>query len=354
MSGKPVRVAICALAFVLQFSLCPTAHAQVAGLYTLPLLDMPSSARAAGLGFDFLAVYDADITLTLNNPSLINGNISNHAAIGFINMFAGANFGSVAYSYDFDRLGAFTFGLQFGSYGLFEGYDEYDQTTWDFRAADYIFSIGWGRALNENLTIGANFKPILSQYESYTALAFAIDLAGSFMNDDRSLVATLMARNIGAQIFTFDGTTERLPFELSAAASYKLSDAPFRLMLGLNELQTWNLRYEDPLNPTYTTDPFTGETTGPSEFLQVLDNIGRHVQLGVEVDIKSMFFARLGYSYRQMVEMRAAETFNTSGFSFGVGVRVQGFELCYSRNNYHLMQAPNFISITTDIDRFFR
>lgn len=340
---------------VFGFYLLPfTAKAQVAGMNTLAILDMPSSTRAAGVGFDFLAVYDADITLTLNNPSLIDGRISNHLSVGFVNMFAGANYGSVAYSYDFDHLGAFTFGLQFGSYGLFEGYDEYDQSTWDFHAADYILSIGWGRALNENLTIGANFKPILSQYESYTALAFAIDLAGTFMNDNRNLVATLMARNIGAQIFTFDGTTEYLPFELAVAGSYKLEDAPFRLMMGLTELQTWDLRYEDPLNPTYKTDPFTGEKTGPSDFLQILDNVGRHINFGLEVDIKNMFFARVGYSYRQMVEMKAAETLNLSGFSFGLGIRVQGFELCYSRNNYHLTQAPNFISITTDIDRFFR
>ena len=332
----------------------PSTQAQVAGMSTLAVLDMPTSARSAGVGFDFLSLYDEDITLTLANPSLIDGRISNHLSLSFVNLFAGTNFGSVAYSYNFEHLGAFTFGLQFGNYGLFEGYDEYDQSTWNFHAADYILSIGWGRALNENLTIGANFKPILSEYESYTAFAFGIDLAGTFMNDSRSFMATLMARNIGAQIFTFDGTTEKLPFEISVAGSYKLADAPFRLMFALNELQTWDLRYEDPLNPTVKVDPFTGDKTTQSGFVKVLDNIGRHINIGVEVDIKHIFFARLGYSYRQMVEMRAAETLNLSGFSYGIGVRVKGFELCYSRNNYHLVQAPNFISITTDIDRFFR
>ena len=354
INRKLLRVLLCAITFNFQFSIFNSSQAQVAGMNTLAVLDMPSSARSAGVGFDFLSLYDEDITLTLANPSLIDGRISNHLSVGFVNLFAGANFGSVAYSYNFEHLGAFTFGLQFGSYGLFEGYDEYDQSTWNFHAADYILSIGWGRALNENLTIGASFKPILSQYESYTAFAFAIDLAGTFMSDSRNFMATLMARNIGAQIFTFDGTTERLPFEIAVAGSYKLADAPFRLMFGLNELQTWDLRYEDPLNLTVKVDPFTGEKTTQSNFVKVLDNIGRHINVGVEVDIKHIFFARLGYSYRQMAEMRAAEVLNLSGFSYGIGVRVQGFELCYSRNNYHLMQAPNFISITTDIDRFFR
>lgn len=344
-----------ALAVILLFASLSVVRAQVAGLSTLSILDMPSSARTAGVGFDFMSVCDDDLMLSLNNPSLINDRLSNQFAVGFVNMFAGSNFGSVAYSYNFEHLGAFTFGLQFGSYGLFEGYDEFEQATWDFVAADYIFSIGWGRSVNEHFTIGANFKPILSQYESYTAFAFAFDLASTFMSTSRLFSATAMARNVGAQIFTFDGTAEKLPFELAVAGSYKLADAPFRLLFSLNELQRWNLRYDDPLNPSAVTDAFTGETTEKlNGFGRVCDNLGRHVNVGLEADIKSIVFLRLGYSYRQMVEMRAADALNMSGFSFGVGVRVKGFELCYARNNYHLAQAPNFISITTHLDRFFR
>lgn len=344
-----------ALAVILLIASLSVVRAQVAGLSTLSILDMPSSARTAGVGFDFMSVSDDDLMLSLSNPSLISEKISNQLAVSFVNMFSGSNFGSVAYSYNFEHLGAFTFGLQFGSYGLFDGYDEFEQTTWDFIAADYIFTVGWGRAINEYFSIGANFKPILSQYESYTAFAFAFDLAGTYMTANRLFCASVMARNVGAQIFTFDGTAEKLPFELAVSGSYKLADAPFRLLFSLNELQRWNLRYEDPLNPSAVTDAFTGETTQKlSGFGRVCDNLGRHVNVGLEADIKDVVFLRLGYSYRQMVEMRAADALNMSGFSFGIGVKVKGFELCYARNNYHLAQAPNFISLTTDIDRFFR
>ena len=354
--GYPLlRVFLCAVIFNFQFSIFNPLQAQVAGMSSLAVLNTPGSARTSALGFNYLSMYDDDIALALDNPSLVSDRISNQLAVSFVNMFAGANFGSVAYAYNFENLGAFTFGLQFGSYGLFQGYDETDQETWDFMAADYVLTVGWGRALNENVTIGANFRPILSQYESYTALAFGIDLAGTFMTNDKNFSSTVMARNIGAQIFTFDGTTERLPFEIAIAGSYKLKEAPFRLMFALNELQTWDLRYEDPLNPSTVTDPFTGETTQKhSKFVNVLDNLGRHINVGFEVDIKQIVFLRVGYSYRQMAEMRAADTFNMSGFSYGVGVKVKGFELSYARNNYHLMQAPNFISISTDLDRFFR
>ena len=340
-------------AILLLFALS-AAHAQIAGMTAYSVLDMPSSARIAGLGFDYLSIYDDDVALTLDNPSLISPRVSNQLTVGFVNLFAGANFGSVAYSHDFKHLGAFTFGLQFDSYGQFQGYDEYEQPTGTFSAADYVMSIGWGRAIDDNVTIGANFKPILSHYETYTAFAFGIDLAASYFSTDRSFALTLIGRNIGAQVFTFDGNTERLPFELSLAGSYKLKDAPFRLYFALNELQQWDLTYEDELNPSATTDPFTGEVVSRSAISTFADKAFRHLGVGIELSIRKAFFATVGYNYRQMAEMRAAETFNLSGFSFGFGINVKGFKICYARNNYHLTQAPNYISVTTSLDRFFR
>lgn len=334
--------------------LSPVLIAQVSGGSSYSVIDLPSSARTSGLGFDFLSMADAEVGITLDNPSLITSSTSNQLAVSFMNLFAGANFGSVAYGRDIKGLGSFTFGLQFDSYGRFSGYDEADVPTGTFSAADYVLSIGWGRAIDKNVSIGATFKPILSHYESYTAFAFGIDLAATYISTNRAFAATLMGRNIGAQICSFASITEPMPFELSLVGSYKLADAPFRFFFAFNELQTWDLSYEDPLNPSTSTDPFTGIVSRPSAFAQFADKAFRHLGVGVELSIKQNFYATLGYSYRQMVEMKAAETFNLSGFSFGFGVNIKGFKLAYARNNYHLVQAPNFISVTTSLERLFR
>lgn len=332
----------------------PALRAQIAGMSTYAVLDMPSSARASGLGFDFLSLYDADVTLALDNPSLNTTSISNQLSVSFVNMFAGSNFGAAAYSHTFKHIGSFTFGLQFDSYGRFQGYDEAERPMGSFSAADYVLSVGWGRAIDKHVSIGANFKPIISHYEDYTAVAFGLDLAATYISTDHSFAATLMGRNIGSQIVTFDKNTELLPMEISLVGSYKLADAPFRFFFALNELQKWNLAFEDPLNPTTSTDPFTGQVTKPSAFAELADKAFRHVGVGVELTIKRNFYATLGYSYRQMVEMTAAENFNLSGFSFGFGINVKGFKFAYARNNYHLSQAPNFISVTTSVERLFR
>ena len=312
--------------------------------YALGVLDMPSEARASALALDYLPIAGANVLQRLDNPSLVDS-CGRQVALNVTTLFAGSAYGSLAYRFSLPRLGTVVAGLRYCNYGRFEGYDENEMPTGQFSAADYMIVVGWGMAIDSSFSIGANFKPVFSQYESYKALALAVDVAGSYSSRDRSLFVTLAARNIGAQVVTFDGTTERLPFELSAVCSYKLSQAPFRLFVAANELQRWNLRYADVLNPTSTTDPFTGEVTTESKGAAFFDNVGRHLAAGVELDIKSRFFLRLGYNYRQTKETQFAGAFNGSGFSFGLGVRKGRFAFDFARNNYHLSQAANYFTL---------
>ncbi len=303
---------------------------------------------------DYLAVPSPSVSLALDNPSLIALPLSDNIALGYIAMFRGSGFGTAAYAHTFQKVGTMVFGLRYCSYGSFDGYTFDDVSTGTFHAADYIFSIGWGRAIDSNFFIGATLKPIYSHYDSYSAFAFAIDVAASYISDSRRFSASVMGRNIGAQIITFSSNVEHLPYEITAGMSYKLRNAPFRLFVNLAELQHWNLAYDDALNPTTTVDPFSGTVKTQSDIATFFDNMGRHLHVGVELNITQSFFARVGYNYRQTKEMKAAETLNVSGFSFGFAFRIKGFEIAYSHNNYHLWQAPNYISISTDLNRFFR
>lgn len=334
------------MAFHFPLSVSHSVKAQVAGLNTLAVFDLSSVGRTAGVGMDYLALFDDDLTVGIDNPSLLRSSMAGSGVLSFIPMFDGSNMGSLTYAHKFDRFGTVAFGFHFVNYGRFHGYDEEDVYQGDFGAGDYSLSLGWGLWIDSNFSLGVNFKPVLSQYEQYTAFALAIDLAGSYVSDNRRFAATLMGRNIGAQIVTFDQTVSYLPFELSAEVSYKLKNAPFRLFFAATELQRWNLRYDDPLHPTTTTDPFTGEVTKESWFVGTLDNLMRHTLFGVELNIGKAFFARVGYSYRQNAEMRGFDAFNLSGFSFGIGLHTRKFDFGYSRRDYHLAQALNYLTLS--------
>ena len=311
----------------------------------LSVLDQPSSARAAGLGMDYLALWDDDPWTAFDNPSFISERSRNRLLFNYESMFAGAHFGSAAYGMHFNRLGDFLFGLKFNSYGIFDGYDEAENATGHFFAADYVFSIGWGRHIDSCFSIGAALKPAVSQYAHYSAFAIALDVAGSYTSPSRRFSATLMGRNIGAQLATFDGTVEHLPFELSAALSYKLENAPFRLFFAATELQRWNLRYPDPLNPVSTYDPYTDQWSEEGFIHKAADLTFRHAVFGVELSIRNLFFARVGYNYRKSVENHGTLNINTSGFSYGFGLRMKKFEFSFARNNYYLGKAPNYLSV---------
>jgi len=326
------------------------ALSQSSGQSILSVLDMPTSARASALGMDYLSLCDReDITVGFDNPSMLNEDIHNKLMINYVGLFSGINYGAFAYGHTFAKTHHFIFGLRFNTYGTFEGYDPNDQSTGKFFASDYVFSVGYGHRVTEHITIGANFKPTLSQYEKYTAFTLAFDLMGSYTSTDKLFSATLAARNFGAQLASFNGTEEKMPFELSAALSYKLENAPIRFFFAATELQRWNLRYNDPLNPLSTYDPYTSTWSQESFIHKASDLSFRHAVFGAELTINKVFFARLGYNYRKSVENHGTENLNTSGFSYGFGLHLKKFDFDFARNNYYLGKAPTYLSLSFNL-----
>ena len=120
------------------------ANAQIAGNTTLSALNLTPNARTAGLGMNYLPVFDNDINVAFGNPSLINATLHNNLSLNFINHFAGTNYGSVAYGRTFEKFGSYVFGMQYVNYGKFTRYDEAENEEGTFHAADYVFHIGWG------------------------------------------------------------------------------------------------------------------------------------------------------------------------------------------------------------------
>lgn len=339
--GRRIR---CVLFLFSLFLVATTTRAQVAGLSSLSPLDLPSDARASALGLEWLAVASSDNLQRLDNPSLFYDN-RRDVSLTIAPLFDRSTFGAIAYSFDSPHLGYWVVGLRFVNYGSFDGYDENDQPTGTFHAGDYMLVGGWGLPIDSNFSVGVALKPVYSQYESYKAFGIAVDMGATYMSDNRHFVASVMARNIGRQFLAYDGSSHRLPFELAAHCSYKLQKAPFRFFAALNELQRWNLRYEDPLNPSSTTDPFTGEVSSDSDAKVFFDRLARHVAVGIELDLKGKFFLRVGYNYRQTRETQYVGNSNGSGFSFGAAITGKRLDVSYGRNNYHLSQAVNYFSL---------
>lgn len=329
-----------------------SAIAQVAGINTLSVLQMPSSARTAALGVSWVSLYDpTDLGIAIDNPSLIPTRPDNRIVLNHTNLFSGSSSTSIAYGIKSRQLGSFLFALRYNGHGKFQGYDQMENEEGEFSASDFALTAGWKMDIDSNYSLGASLTPIRSQYESYTAWAFALSVAATYVSDDKRFAATLQGRNIGAQLSTFDNSTESLPFDLAASLSYKASKAPFRLFLMADNLTKWRLDYEDPLTDETTNlfgDSETDKEAWYKSIEDVIDIAGRHLSAGVEANIGKHLYVRVGYRFRQTAEMSAVSrtNINLSGFCYGFGISTKRFDFAFARRNYHLGQAPNFLSLS--------
>lgn len=333
----------------------PTLMAQNGGRGAYDFLNTPVSARTAALGGSIVPVDDGDVTLTLNNPALINPQMNNHLGMAYVNYFADINYGVVNYARSIEGIGNFAAGLQYYNYGSFDYADEggnRDGTI--FSAHDMALTLGWGRQLDTSFSIGANLKFINSFYESYNSFGLAVDVAGTYKTRNGWLVS-LTARNIGRELKSFlPGEPAVLPFSMQLGLSKRLEHVPFRFMLVYDHLQKWDLTYDDPLDLAGNIDPITGEKRERDKLSNFGDQLMRHIIFGGEFYIGKNLILRGSYNYKRRQEMKIPDKLGMVGFSWGLGVRVNRFHISYSRAAFHVVGSPNYFSITTNIDNFRR
>jgi len=329
--------------------------AQSGGQSTYKFLNLSNSARMAALGGSGLAVKDNDISLALFNPSLIGPGIDNHLALSFVDYFAGINYGFVSYSKTFEKYGSFVGGLQFIDYGRFTEADETGETYGQFSAGEYAFILGWGRQLDSSFSIGANLKNIYSDFREYKSYGLAVDVSGTYHNSEHGFAASLIFKNIGRQIVKYtDGDREALPFEVQLSMSKKLDKAPIRFILVGDNLQKYDLTYEEPHYLKPTTDPLTGEPLPERKLANHMDKFFRHIIAGAEfMPTQNLSFC-LSYNYRRSKEMRVPTRISTVGISWGVNVKVSKFRFGYARSAFHLSGSPNHITLTTNLSEFVK
>jgi len=308
------------------------------------------------MGGNILAINDNDISLVLTNPSLITAAMNNTLALGFVSLRTAYSYGDIMYSKSFSKVGNFVGTFQFINYGQFTYADLAGNTGGNFTAGEYALNIGWGRTLSPHFSIGANGKLVYSQLESYHSFGLAVDVAGSYNSTDDIFSASLVARNIGIQLVTYiPGTRDPLPFEMQAGIATKLKHIPVRISVLYNNLEKWNLTYNDPLNPDNQVDAITGQTKKKSDVGKFADKLMRHIVIGTEITIAKAFSIRLGYNYRQRQEMKLTDRTALSGFTYGFGLHIKMFTLSYARATYMAGNFnPNYFSLSMNIGQFIK
>lgn len=326
------------------------AFAQSGENNTYKFLTLPNSARIAGLGGNFATINDNDINMAVANPSLINPKMHNSLGMSFVDYQAGLNYGYATYGRSFNKVGSFVGTMQYIDYGTFRYADETGATQGEFTSGEYAMNIGWGRALDSTFFIGANFKGILSSFESYNSFGLAVDVAGTYYNKKAKFTASLILSNIGRQLTTYNGYNEPLPFEIKAGLSKSLQHIPLTFSVLFTNLQKWDLTYPETES---SSGSFNGEESSKSGIADFSDKVMRHIVIGAELRPFKVIRLRIGYNYLRRQEMALESKPGTVGWSWGLGIKVYKFEVAYSRSAHYLGPSYNFFTVTTNLDSFF-
>ncbi len=326
--------------------------AQRGGEHSFQFLELAGSPRVAAIGGSFLPQQDHDALLAMHHPALINEEMHGQIGFTFLDHYAGITGGNVAYSRTHEQFGSYLASIRFMHYGTFQRTDDAGMEQGTFTAADIALGLGWGRELHPGFRLGADLQMILSSYDVWSSFALGVNVSGHYTSESELFDAALLIRNAGRQLDRFGDVRESLPFDIAGGISRKLPHAPFRFYLLLNTLHMWDLTYHDPLNPRTTTDPITGEVKEPSKAVDFLDKAMRHVVGGVELAPGEVIRLRLGYNYRLRQEAGVQSTMGMVGFSWGVGLKLGRYQFDFSRTRNHMAGAPNFFSVTTNLNRF--
>ncbi len=336
--------------FAIFFLFSTICFAQVGGNNTYEFLNLVPSARIAAIGGNGIAIKDNDINLAFQNPSLFNNSMNNSLAFNFSNYLADINYGSVGFSKHIQKLGSFGAGLQYINYGRFKETSATSEDLGNFYALEYALNLAWAKQLDSNFSIGANLKTIYSQLYDYRSFGNAVDIGATYYKRSKNFTAALVIKNIGMQLKPYTaGNREKLPFEIQAGISKKPQHVPFRISVIAENLERWNLLYEDTIT-VITIDPTTQQPEKKKK--HIVDNTLRHIVVGGEFLITKNFNIRLGYNYQRRKELKVESRPGMAGFSLGAGFKISKFNISYAWSSYSIAGGSNTFSIITNLSDF--
>jgi hypothetical protein len=322
-------------------------QAQVGGESVYKFLNISTSARQTALGGKIVTLVD-DINQPLWNPSVINENLENQLAVNYSSYLTGINIGSVSYAKRFSRrFGTLHGGIQYVNYGSLIESDENGNITGTFNASDIAVSIGYSINLPwTNVFAGATLKFINSTISNYASTGVVADFGILYNNAYKPYVFTLVVRNIGTQIQSFNGVQEKLPVEVLLGGSYQLENVPIKWYFTIDNLQQWDVSVSNPSNQTSDIE---GNIT--PERISIINNALRHVIIGVELFPESAINLRLGYNFRKSQEYALQNVRTFGGISFGFGLKMNKLKLNYAYSKVHTASNVSTFSLQIDLDR---
>jgi hypothetical protein len=294
---KKLLAGVLAAFFPFNVVLGATGNSDV-GTTVFPFLKNGIGARPLAMGGAFTGLADDESALYYN-PAGAAGVRTKAFAASYVSYFGDVNSGYLGFLYPLGANQTAGAALNYFNYGEFVGLDSAGNSIGNFTPGDLAFQLSYARSFPGGISLGASGKIIYEKLQDYSSSALAFDLGALYHFPSGRARVGLAVQHLGFQISSFwEAPREDLPITVKIGGSVHPEGLPMNVSL-------------DVALPT-DNDLFI---SGGVEYLKL-----------------SPVFLRAGYSsfgknYKAGLESGKD---NLAGFSGGVGVVVQKFQVDYA------------------------
>lgn len=282
-------------------------------------LRLPVSAHAAALGGDNISIIEDDESMIFNNPALLSSVSDKTINLNYMNYMSGANTASASFNRIIKERASVAASAQFVDYGKMKETDENNIQTGEFSAKDISIAGYFSYMLTDRLAGGITAKFITSYIGDYNSIAMGVDLGLNYYDPEKEWSVSLVAKNLGGQMKTYDDQYDRMPIDIQLGASKRFAHMPFRISATLVDLNHLDYKFIN------------------------------HLVAGVDIIISPTIWVGAGYNFRRANEMKITETDGESshgaGLSFGAGINLERFKLNLAYGKYHVSSSSILINL---------
>lgn len=270
----------------------------------------------------------------MDNPSLLDNAAIHPWFTAWSSRPAGLQQGGFAMMLPLKRLPDWhaALGTQFTGTESMPATDPFGLEYGQIRAGEAALLLNIGHRFNPRLNWGIQTRVVSSYLGSYSAWGAGINMGLRYTDTAQRLGICLLLQDASFILkdYVHTAAASRFPpIRLHAILTNELKYLPLRWSVGMQHLQNWSLRYDDPSDPFKANNLLIGQDSATkSSFLADLGKeVFVHLVFNAEIRVNKAIRLRGGYNALQRTEWAFPERSGSSGFTFGAGIVTPRFRV---------------------------